>query len=122
MIASATTPKLPKPYKSQAEANALVAEALEDFEINPDHSARRNVLGLLLSMFAITGSMDFPKGWVRALMLAFDAAGAVPPKADCVRWYKGKLTVDPGQFRGIRYTFDCPDAEALFEDLERKAY
>jgi hypothetical protein len=93
---------VPTPYASQAHADALVAEAIADSPIEITWNQRECVVNLLLAMFNITGSMAFPRGWVRSVMLAFDAAEhPVPPTPSSLRWYRRQLQNEPQTFAGV---------------------
>jgi hypothetical protein len=59
---------------------------------------RANAVRLLASMYHVHGSTDFPRGWVRAAMLAFVAAGVDCPNARCWRSYRSDVRDNPGGF------------------------
>ncbi|MDF2231583.1 hypothetical protein P2H44_03365 [Albimonas sp. CAU 1670] len=103
---------LPTATKRQAEADALIAEALQDAPLDPLASQASSIVGLLLAAYAITGSIAFPRGWVRGVMLAFEREGLRVPSAHSVRWYRSKLNADPLFFASI------PNVDLqLLEDL-----
>lgn len=108
---SGRSASLPKPCRSQSKADDLLAEAVEDVPPDPERSQCENVVGLLWAMFAVHGSMNFPRGWVRAFVLSLGDAGCHPPTPSVARWYRTKLLTDPGQFAD-----HCPDPR-LVEDL-----
>ena len=87
-------------HRTQREADALVAEALEDprFTPRPDMRASDNVLRIALGMWFVGGSLNFPRGWVRSVMVACRAAGAPHPNPKCIRWYRSKLRDAPHYF------------------------
>lgn len=53
-------------FRAQGEVHALMAEAAGDAALDPGAADRRNVVLLLQAAFFITGSMNLPRGWVRA--------------------------------------------------------
>jgi hypothetical protein len=93
---------MPASWRHQNEADELVAEAIADWPIDVTWNQRECVVGVLLAMFNITGSMAFPRGWVRSVMLAFDAAGhSLPPTPCSLRWYRRKLQHEPEAFAEV---------------------
>lgn len=84
-------------FRTQAEADALFAEALADHPLRPGLSQRQNVVTALLSVLNCRGSLALPRGWVRSLQLAFRDAGMTVPTAGALRSYRSKLV-------------DCPEA------------
>lgn len=102
MSEPATRPIPPLPAhryaKTQALAEALVKEALEDFPPSPDFSMRANAVRLLVGMWFVQGSMNFPRGWVAPAMQAFIESGVDCPNARCWRSYRSDLVENPGQF------------------------
>lgn len=92
---------IPKPARTQLQADALVAEAVQDSPLYPHEAQRANVARLIFAMFAITGSMNFPRGWARAVILAFEAAGAKAPTNKAIRWYRSRIAEDPEGFASI---------------------
>lgn len=100
-FAGAST-EVPGPCTDQAAADDLVAEAVADSPIVLTCNQRECVVGLMLAMFNITGTMAFPRGWVRAVMLAFDAAGhPARPTPSSLRWYRRQLQNEPTTFAGV---------------------
>ncbi len=99
-------PPLPKHtfHATQREADALVAEAIQDdrFAPLPDLKPANNALRLILGCWYCHGSLAFPRGWVMAVMLAMRAAGVRHPNQQCVRWYRSKLRDAPMYFAGMR--------------------
>src|SRR5262249_46719423 len=104
---------LPRPCRSQADADALVAEAALDPPSDPSAPQRVNIVRLLLAMYAISGSVRFPRGWTRALILAMETAGARPPTVKVARWYRSRLSDAPGTFASV----EGADPQ-LIEDIE----
>ena len=84
--------------KTQDAANALVAEALEDWPPLPELSMRANTVRLLVGMWYIHGAMVFPRGWLKPAMQAFIAAGVDCPNARCWRSYRSDVKDNPAQF------------------------
>lgn len=92
----------PGPAHSQDEADALVAEALVDAPIDVTANQRECIVLLMLALFNITGSMSFPRGWVRALILAFNASNhPVRPTPASLRWYRLQLQNEPQTFASV---------------------
>lgn len=91
----------PKPSRSQHDADALVAEALVDAPIDPNASQRINLARIIFAMYSISGSMMFPRGWARAVILAFEAAGAKAPTLKSIRWYRSHLSDAPSFYANI---------------------
>lgn len=89
---------------TQLQADALVAEALEDdrFRPSPGLPPASNVVRLVVGCWFISGSLDLPRGWVRSVMMAMRAAEAPHPNAKCMRWYRSKLRDCPSYFAGMR--------------------
>jgi hypothetical protein len=97
---------LPPPGRSQAESDSLVARAAADlaeagFPLSARNPTRQDVVRLLVGMYAIAGSMNFRRGWVRSIMLALDSAGCSPSDPASLRWHRVKLCEDPEQFAGV---------------------
>jgi hypothetical protein len=114
---------VPKAHRAQAESDALVAEAAADlaaagYGLSPDHFIRHNVVRLLVAMFAITGTMDFRRGWVRSVMLALDEAGCTHSTQVTLRWFRSNLVRDPEQFAGVPGL----DAEAFADICSRAGH
>lgn len=105
------TIKLPRAHPRQAEADALVAEALADCRLQPEASQRWNATRILWALYRLTGTMNWPRGWVRSCMLALGNAGAWVPTAAVLRWYRIRMMDVPEQFAS-----SCPD-HLLIEDL-----
>ncbi len=93
-------PELPgfRYHRTQAQADALVAEALDEFPPKPDLSMRANAVRLLAAMWYCQGSTDFPRGWVRSAMQAFIDRDIDCPNARCWRSYRSNVQDNPGQF------------------------
>lgn len=97
-----TSTEMPGACTVQAAADALVAEAIADAPIDLTWNQRECVVGVMLAMFNITGTMKFPRGWVRAVMLAFDAAGhPVRPTPASLRWYRRQIQNEPTLFAEV---------------------
>ncbi|MFD1344275.1 hypothetical protein [Litorisediminicola beolgyonensis] len=99
-------PRLPKHLfqATQAEADALVAEAAKDdrFRPLPELPRGNNAVRMIVGMWYCHGSLALPRGWVRAVMLACRSAGAPHPDQRCLRWYRSKLRDAPVYFAGMR--------------------
>ena len=71
-------------HEKQHRLDDLVREACNDLEatgcpIHPDNAQSHDAIRLLLAMYAITGTMNFDRGWIRSVMIALtDACGAMP--------------------------------------------
>lgn len=109
-VATATTehdyPPLPKHLfqATQAEADALVAETVDDerFRPLPDLPPASNAVRIIVGCWYVSGTLGFPRGWVRPIMVACRAAGASHPNAKCLRWYRSKVADSPSYFMGMR--------------------
>lgn len=106
---------LPGPSRRQAEADALVAEAASDVgHLSPCAPSRHTIVRLLLGIYAITGSLDLPRGWVRAVLRTLAEADCPPTTPSVVRWYRTVLASDPGRFA------DVPGVDpVLLDDISR---
>lgn len=91
-------------HNTQAAADALVAEAADDdrFRPLPGLPARNNAVRLMVGCWFASGSVAYPRGWVRAVMLACREAGAPHPNHKCLRWYRSRLRECPSYFAGTR--------------------
>lgn len=85
-------------HTTQSEADALVAEALSDFPLDPGASERQNVVTALLSVANVHGGLVLPRGWVRSLQEGFDGAGLRVPDAGQLRWYRSAVARRPEGF------------------------
>ncbi len=74
----------------QREADALVAEAATDFPPCPHLPQRHNIVRLFQGVYFITGSINFPRGWVRAVQLEIQKAGALVPTPEVCRWMRSQ--------------------------------
>lgn len=108
---------LPPPTRTQAAADALVAWALAAAAPHPANSQRANAVPLLVAMADEAGGLCWPRGWVRSVILALEAAGCAPPSPKVLRWFRGRLAADPDEFERV----DGVDAEALAR-LSERAY
>jgi hypothetical protein len=99
-LAARPQPKLPAHCyaKTQGAAEALVAEALDDFPPLPNLTMRANTVRLLAGMWFIQGSMAFPRGWVSPAMKAFIGNNVDCPNAKCWRSYRSDVKDNPAQF------------------------
>ncbi|MCC5957690.1 MAG: hypothetical protein JJU07_16440 [Natronohydrobacter sp.] len=104
--------------RTQAAADALVAEALEDlrFAPRPDLRASDNVLRIVVGTWFVSGTLDFPRGWVRSVMVACRAAGAAHPNAKCIRWYRSKMRDTPYYFK-FRKCIDSDLLDQMADDV-----
>ncbi len=107
---------LPKPSLRQAEADQLLAEVCTDNPINPEGTQRDEVVLVLLAAANIVGGLNLPRGWVRATILAFEAARhPTPPSSNSLRWYRARLMAEPEMFREVRGA----DPEVMTDLVER---
>ncbi len=87
----------------QGEADELVNEAIEDAlargPFSPD-SMRGNVARVMAEMYYICGTMYWPRGWVRALMVAMAPHGLDATQAS-MRWYRNSLKDNPTIYDGV---------------------
>lgn len=91
---------MPRAIERQVELDGLVAEAVADLDAagNPicsENPQNHDAIRLLLAMYAITGSMNFKRGWVRSTMVALTDGRGTMPSAKVMRWYKSNLVSDP---------------------------
>jgi len=108
---------LPMVRPGQSDADALVHEASSMSPLNPSSTQRHNLVRLLLAMYAINGSMAYSLGWVRSVLLAFEAAGCRAPTPASVRWYRCRLQSEPDTFAAHAGGF-----EGEMERLADRAY
>jgi hypothetical protein len=94
---------------------ALMAEAVADFPLRANRSANWNTIRLLWSLYNITGTLDWDRGWVEAALAEFETAGVKLPPPASLRWFKARLQDTPWEFAA-----HCPDP-ALLEDLTELA-
>lgn len=111
-----TARALPRAFRRQAEADALLAEATADSPLDPRSSQRANVVRLLLSTYAICGTLDLPHGWVRAAMAEFLRAGIEPPTPCTLSWYRKQLAACPSDFE-----LHCDDPEVMSDLIAARA-
>lgn len=96
---------------------AMVAEAAADAPLDPSASQNQNIALLLLAMFAVTGTMHWPRGWVQAAQEEFLRAGCCVPTREILRWFRSRVQDDPGYFAGT------PGADPeLIRDLADRCY
>lgn len=101
----AIIPRIPHIFHAtQAAADALVAEALEDprFCPLPDLPQSNNALRIILGAWFVSGSITLPRGWVRSCMLACHERGAPCPAPRSLRWFRSKMADSPSYFAGMR--------------------
>ncbi len=91
-------------HATQREADALVAEAIQDkrFRPLPDIPPANNAVRLIVGCWYAAGTLALPRGWVRAVMAACRAVGAPHPNQKCLRWYRSKVQDAPAYFAGMR--------------------
>jgi hypothetical protein len=91
-------------HATQREADALVAETVDDerFRPLPDLPPANNAVRMLVGMWYASGTLALPRGWVRAVMVACRAANAPHPNQKCLRWYRSKVQDCPAYFGGMR--------------------
>lgn len=84
--------------KVEAEMRELFLEAGIDAELDPEASMRSNMVCLISHAWNISGSIMWPRGWVREAMLVLDAAGCEVPTPHIVRWYRSRISESPSAF------------------------
>jgi len=92
---------LPRPSPQQNEMDQMMRAAVELSPIVLGIPQRHNVVKLILAFYSVNGSMNFTRGWVRALMIEFTNAGISPPTRSSITWYRSRLLDNPLSFRGI---------------------
>ncbi len=99
---------LPRPSSTdaQSECDALVKEALEDlaaagYPLSSEVPIRHDTVRLILAMYAIAGTINFRRGWVRAVMLAMQASGRPMMSSKAIRWHRSALITDPDAFATV---------------------
>lgn len=113
---------VPMARPGQDRADELVDEALADLAAagrppSPHNPQRHDVVRLVLQLYAITGSISLPYGWVRATIVAMQDAGCAAPTPASVRWYRCQLASAPERFS------DVPGVDPdLIADLAEDAY
>lgn len=113
---------VPMARPGQARADELVDEALADlaaagWPLSPHNPQKHDVVRLVLQLYAITGSIALPYGWVRSTIVAMRDAGCAAPTPASVRWYRSKLSTEPDDF------LDVPGVDPdLIADLAEDAY
>lgn len=111
-----TARPLPRAYRRQAEADALIAEATADSPLDPQSNQRANVVRLLLAAYAICGTLDLPRGWVRAAMAEFIRAGIEPPTPYTLSRYRKQLAACPTDFE-----LHCDDPDVMADLVASRA-
>ena len=104
-------------YTTQADADALVAAAADALPPDPAYPKRVNAARAILGVYGATGSMNLPRGWVRAVMMELGRRGCDVPTPASLRWHRTKLASDPDMFA------DDPRIPAdLVRRLSERAY
>lgn len=85
-------------YKAEAELKKLFAEAGADATLDPEASMRSNMVCIIAHAWNISGTIMWPRGWCRELMLTLDAAGCEVPTPHIVRWYRSRISEAPAAF------------------------
>jgi len=95
------TPALPSlRYKAvEAEMRELFLEAGIDAELDPKASMRSNLVTIIAHAWNISGTIRWPRGWCRELMLVLDAAGCEVPSPRVLRWYRSRISEAPAAFQ-----------------------
>lgn len=95
------TPILPtlRYKKAETALRELFEEAADDAQLDPDASMRSNVVTLLAHAWNVSGTIHWPRGWVREAMLVLATAGCGVPTAQIMRWYRSRISEAPGTFR-----------------------
>lgn len=94
---------IPKPCRDQDRTDAIVAKAISDALAKKpfDKGIQRwTILRVLLSLFAVSRSLNFPNGWVRAALIQLKPHG-VETTPSVMRWYRSQLASNPMQFQGV---------------------
>lgn len=105
---------------ANAEMAALVGAAAEVAPPDPDFPTSANCLRLMLAMFRLSGTLNWPRGYVRGIMLALEDAGCATTTQRVVRWYRSKLSTDPEVRLGRKSYLDGFERE--IELLCERAY
>lgn len=92
----------PKPVAGLNDIQALVREACEDSPLDRKRPERDNVVLLMLALYNITGSLDWPGDWLSAVSSAFVEAKAALPSRSTLSWYRNQLRDDPAKFENIK--------------------
>lgn len=113
---------LPSKTPGQEDVDSIVEEAFEDVRLRDDETQGVRMLKLLLAIYAITGTIKFPRGWKRAIMIGLHKAGLHVPSPESLGWYRTRLMRDPEEYRFASPDFEDEHIQELFDDLEREAY
>lgn len=108
----------PKKSTRQGEADALVAEAVSDALARGPFSPvsmRQNVIRVMAEMYYVCGTMYWPRGWVRALMVAMAPHGLDTTQAS-MRWYRNSLKDNPIIYEGVPH-INSVALEGLMEEV-----
>lgn len=57
------------------------------------------MVGLIAKAYNISGTIMWPRGWVREAMLVLGAAGCTVSTAQIVRWYRSHISEAPATFQ-----------------------
>ena len=94
-MAGERTPPRATGTTAQADMDAVVAAAARIAPPHPSYPTCANCLRLMLAMYRVSGTLNWPRGYVRGVMLALEDAGCPPTTQRVVRWYRSKLSSDP---------------------------
>lgn len=94
-----------------SKVDALVMEAALDAPPLPHLSQTANIARLLWAMFHISGTMEFGRGWTKAVVRAFERAGLKAPHTDILSVQRCVMLRQPE-----RWSEHAPDP-ALVEDV-----
>lgn len=91
------------PYHTLGAARALVGAAWDGLDPRPTSAdtQRGVVVRVMVGMYVIHGRVDFPRGYVQALQERMAAAGMRVPRGHTLRWYRSRLSEDPGSFERV---------------------
>ena len=93
----------PGPVSDQSVMDELVENACKIATPEPSVTQVRNCVRLMLAMYRVAGSLNWHRGWVRAVMLAFEAHDCKVPTSRNLRWYRCRLATEPDLVRAERY-------------------
>lgn len=88
------------PYHALPLARDLVDRAWSSLDPQPaaTDTQRSAVVRLMCAMYLLNGSVGFCRGYVSAIRERMEAAGMRPPPSHSLRWYRSRLSEDPGEF------------------------
>lgn len=84
-----------RPCRAQADADALMAEAAADYPPLPGMAQRHCLVRLVQGAYLACGTMNLPRGWVRAAQQEMARAGLPVPTAKVVRWVRAQCRACP---------------------------